>query len=141
MNGRERHSYILEVQSKIRGTNKRLVDTFSDEEILKPKGVADRIAGELKDNLKSTQLRKVFSKIKEIESRLNEGKDYKLKILELYPSLAYSTGRNLMPRRFYELLVLLLEKAERDKDDARMVIKLITAIVAYSKLHSKNNGR
>jgi len=114
---------------------RKLIQIFTDEEILKPNGLADKIARELRRDLKSTQLRKVFDKIKEIENALNRGEDYKSKILELYPKLAYSTGRKLMPRKFFNLLTLLLEKAERDREDAKMVVRLITAIVAYSKLY------
>jgi len=131
---------IEEVVKRIKeNSRKKLTEIFNDEEILKPNGIADKIAKELKNNLKSSQLRKVFDKIKEIENALNRGEDYKPKILELYPKLAYSTGRKLMPRKFFNLLTLLLEKAERDREDAKMVVKLITAIVAYSKLYG-NRG-
>jgi len=116
---------------------RKLIQIFTDEEILKPNGLADKIARELRSDLKSTQLRKVFDKIKEIENALNRGEDYKSKILELYPKLAYSTGRKLMPRKFFNLLTLLLGKAEEDREDAKMVVRLITAIVAYSKLYGE----
>ena len=129
-------STIEELTGRVRaGTGRKLTQIFTDEEILKPNGLADEIAKELRNNLKSTQLRKVFDKIKEIENALNRGEDYRSKILELYPKLAYSTGRKLMPRKFFNLLTLLLEKAERDREDAKMVVRLITAIVAYSKLY------
>ncbi|WP_297445373.1 type III-A CRISPR-associated protein Csm2 [Desulfurobacterium sp.] len=129
-------SAIEELTGRIKAEKgKKLTQILTDEEILKPNGLADEIAKELRSNLKSTQLRKVFDKIKEIENALNRGEDYRSKILELYPKLAYSTGRKLMPRKFFNLFTLLLEKAERDREDAKMVVKLITAIVAYSKLH------
>jgi CRISPR/Cas system CSM-associated protein Csm2 small subunit len=40
-----------------------------------------------------------------------------------------------MPKEFFNLLTSLLEKAEKDREDAKVVIRLITAIVAYSKLY------
>lgn len=131
-------STIEKMMERVKEEKRRkLIQIFTDEEILKPNGLADKIARELRSNLKSTQLRKVFDKIKEIENALNRGEDYKSKILELYPKLAYSTGRKLMPRKFFNLLTLLLEKAERDREDAKMVVRLITAIVAYSKLYGE----
>jgi CRISPR type III-A-associated protein Csm2 len=129
-------SVIKKLTERIeRKKGKELSKIFTEEEILKPGGLADEIAKELRNSLKSNQLRKVFDKVKEIEIALNRGEDYKAKILELYPKLAYSTGRKLMPRKFFNLLTLLLEKAEKDKQDAKVVVKLITAIVAYSKLY------
>ena len=131
-------STIEKMMERVKEEKRRkLIQIFTDEEILKPNGLADKIARELRSDLKSTQLRKVFDKIKEIENALNRGEDYKSKILELYPKLAYSTGRKLMPRKFFNLLTLLLGKAEEDREDAKMVVRLITAIVAYSKLYGE----
>ena len=118
-------------------SGKDLGEILTDEKVLKPKGLADKVAKELKGNLKSTQLRKVFDKLKEVEYLIESGKEYKSRILELYPKLAYSTGRKLMPKNFYELLVELLDRAEKNREDAKRVIKFITAIVAYSKLYNK----
>jgi len=114
-----------------------LSQILSDERVLKPNGLANQIARQLEGKLKATQLRKVFDKIKEIENALSKKEEYKTKILELYPKLAYSTGRGLIPKNFYRLLTLLLEKAEKDTEDAKRVIKLITAILAYSKLYKE----
>jgi len=114
-----------------------LSQILSDERVLRPNGLANQIARQLEGKLKATQLRKVFDKIKEIENALSKKEEYKTKILELYPKLAYSTGRGLIPKNFYRLLTLLLEKAEKDTEDAERVIKLITAILAYSKLYKE----
>ncbi|WP_457567070.1 type III-A CRISPR-associated protein Csm2 [Desulfurobacterium sp.] len=131
-------SAIEELTGRIKAEKgKKLTQILTDEEILKPGKFADKIASdlELKKKFKTAQLRKVFDKVKEIERAIERGEDYKSKILELYPKLAYSTGRGLMPKNFFKLLTLLLEKAEKNKEDAKMVVKLITAIVAYSKLY------
>ena len=130
----KKESVIKELTERVKKGG-RLSQILTDEETLKPNGLADRIAKELEGNLRSTQLRKVFDKIKEIEEAIDRRDDYKVKILELYPKLAYSTGRNLMPKEFFNLLTSLLEKAEKDREDAKVVIRLITAIVAYSKLY------
>lgn len=130
----KKESVIKELTERVKKGG-RLSQILTDEEMLKPNGLADRIAKELEGNLRSTQLRKVFDKIKEIEEAIDRRDDYKVKILELYPKLAYSTGRNLMPKEFFNLLTSLLEKAEKDREDAKVVIRLITAIVAYSKLY------
>jgi len=132
----KKRGIIKELTQKITNA-KNLKEILTDEKVLKPKGLADEVAKELKDDLKSTQLRKVFDKLKEVEYLIESGKEYKSRILELYPKLAYSTGRKLMPKKFYELLVELLDRAEKNREDAERVIKFITAIVAYSKFYSR----
>jgi CRISPR type III-A-associated protein Csm2 len=133
---KEKHETIKYLLNELKNNkDKKLIHILSKEDILRPNGMADRIANELKKELKTSQLRKIFEKVKEIEDDLRKNRDYKGKILELYPKLAYSTGRKLMPRDFYNLLISLLERAERDREDAELLVKFITAIVAYSKLY------
>jgi CRISPR-associated protein Csm2 len=128
--------YGIEKLKKVIEENK-LKEELTDENILKPQRYAYSIAEEVKNSLKASQLRKIFAQVMEIKKELEKNSEnYKAKIWELYPRLAYARGRNLIPKNFHELFVKLLEQAENDKEIANKVVKLIQSIVAYHKLHN-----
>lgn len=119
---------------------------FCEEE-----GLADSLIQEFnrqRKDLKPTQLRKVFQELKAIQRdvrkkiRVGVEKDkelpfddeYRTKVVKLMPYLAYSVGRGLIPKDFYELIKLCLstEKLKTYGDFLR-VADFVETIMAYHK--------
>ncbi|WP_457621974.1 type III-A CRISPR-associated protein Csm2 [Persephonella sp.] len=131
----------------IESITKKINDANSLSEVLDPKNFAPSengwayiIAKQLKEQheknrkkypeFKTTQLRKIFVEIKEICQSKN-----KERLFLLYPKLAYSKGRKLIPENFYLLLVACLNKlktSENSKDFDRFD-EFVSALVAYNK--------
>ncbi|NPA52089.1 MAG: type III-A CRISPR-associated protein Csm2 [Aquificae bacterium] len=87
---------------------------------------------------KTTQLRKIFTEIKEICQRKDKERLYLL-----YPKLAYSKGRKLIPDNFYKLIVACLDKLKtsNNEEDFERFEEFITAIVAYNKYEESNENQ
>lgn len=113
--------------------------TFADEG-----GYADKIASNRSlKSLKTTQLRKFFGAIKEMDSNLKEdgwnrveGDFYLLK-----PKLANAKGRRLIPTEFYEFMKTCMSKvdvgSEDDKkENFRRFVEFLEAVVAYHKYYN-----
>ncbi|SNZ09081.1 CRISPR-associated protein Csm2 [Persephonella hydrogeniphila] len=125
----------------------KILDSSSLSQILKPEefapfetGWAYKIVKQLKcqheeerrkyPEFKTTQLRKIFTEIKEITQKQD-----KERLFLLYPKLAYSKGRKLIPDNFYKLLVTCLDKLKTSSNsqDFESFEKFIETIVAYNK--------
>jgi len=113
------------------------------KEISEENGLAHQKAREFK-NLKTTQLRKFFAEVKNIEKELNSRNsnfnNIKDKIFLLQPQLAYASGRELIPSGFYKLMSVCLQKIDvenvadkQKKDNYFTFTKFLEAIVAYHK--------
>ncbi|MGQ9488835.1 MAG: type III-A CRISPR-associated protein Csm2 [Armatimonadota bacterium] len=110
-------------------------------------GLADQVVQALRPSeLKPTQLRKVFHTLKGIqknvikEQQSKDKKDQKFdnsQLLPLMPVLAYSVGRELIPREFYNLLkeVFSPQRLETNEDFLR-AFDFVEAILAYHKYRS-----
>ncbi|WP_456393655.1 type III-A CRISPR-associated protein Csm2 [Persephonella sp.] len=119
---------------------RKLSEVLKPEKFAPPGGWADLIVNDLRrgknSKLKTTQLRKIFTEVKEIcEKQIKGISEDKTELYLLYPKLAYAYGRDLMPRNFYELLIACLDKLKNssDKEDFRRFKEFMTAIVAYNK--------
>lgn len=113
------------------------------KDISEENGLAHQKAREFK-SLNTTQLRKFFSKVRDIEKNLNSKNSnfdkVKDEIFLLQPQLAYASGRNLIPPGFYKLMSVCLQKIdvenvpeEQKKDNYFRFTKFLEAIVAYHK--------
>lgn len=107
-----------------------------------PEGKIADIIAQRRGDMKFTQIRKFFGEIKRIEKknrnkRLDESVD-KTDIFLLLPELAYGFGRKVISREFYEVMKTCLT-GERIKTvaDFRRFVDLLTAIVAYYKMHER----
>ncbi|RUM49026.1 MAG: type III-A CRISPR-associated protein Csm2 [Hydrogenothermus sp.] len=134
---------IQEIIQKIRSA-KKLSEVLTPKNFAPVGGWADKITQQIKKQagkydqktrkkfppLKTSQLRKIFSEVKEICQKKNE-----VELYLLYPKLAYAEGRDLMPSNFYELLITCLDKLKEnaDKEDFKSFEQFMTAIVAYNK--------
>jgi CRISPR-associated protein Csm2 len=118
-------------------------------EVLRPDGFADEgqvaatIAREHKKDLKPNQTRRIFHTFKEIdrgarrldpEEALSE--EDRMRLTMLSPELAYAVGRDLIPREFYEVLKLCLQKDKlQTVGDLRRLVSFLSAILAYQKFY------
>jgi len=142
MNGRGRNP-IEEIKEEIERASK-LSQVLTPDKFAPPEGWAKKIVEALKrgrsTKLKTSQLRKIFTEVKEICDKKIKGiGDGDTELYLLYPKLAYAQGRDLMPKDFYELLVVCLNKLKNsgDKDDFKVFKEFMTAIVAYNKQYEK----
>ncbi|MEW6375032.1 MAG: type III-A CRISPR-associated protein Csm2 [Thermodesulfobacteriota bacterium] len=99
-------------------------------------GYADSLAQKFgKDELKPTQLRKVFHALKDIQRGLKSQPFDRTKVMKLLPEIAYASGRGLIPKTFYDLMKICLSKEKlKDKNDFEKVMDLLTSILAYHKM-------
>ena len=96
------------------------------------KGIAEAIACSL--GFKTTQLRKIFHQLRSLQYDAKREKLKLYKVKKVVALLAYSAGRKLIDRDFFNLTKGLLEKVE-DEEDLNVVIELLEAIVAYRKYY------
>ncbi len=127
------------------------LNCFSDtdlRELIKPEGYADKLASYLKNNtrkeVKTAQLRKFFNEIKSATYKAKGGqlKDAKIALWRIYPIIAYSEARDLMPKEFANLMRLVLEKVENCNKEEKLqksferLEDFITALYAYFRKYA-----
>lgn len=144
MNGKHQQSkqqenYIGRITNEIKKANK-LSEVLKPKVFAPPGGWADQVVQNLKSGrhskLKTSQLRKIFAEVKDIcEKRVKDISQDNTELYLLYPKLAYAQGRDLMPKNFYQLLIVCLDKLKEnaDKEDFKVFGQFMTAIVAYNK--------
>lgn len=126
---------IIDELDKVKMLKDMNTKDFADEN-----GYADIIARNSKKTLKTTQLRKFFGAIRDIERE----KDWNRMEAEFYllkPKLANAIGRNLIPKDFYELMKVCMRKVDigSDKDKVKnfsKMVEFLEAIVAYHKYYN-----
>ena len=118
--------------------------SFGDVAVIEfapPEKWADTIAKD--QDMKTTQLRKVFTSIKQIELRVkgeDDEKDFNdSSLFMLVPHLAYAKARGFIKADFYELIKTIIGNGQNGKikkvKDFRRFSEFMTAIVAYHKFH------
>ncbi len=130
---------IDEILGKLKGL-KRMTN-LEPAEFAEEGGYADTLAREFGKELKSSQLRKVFGALKQVDIRAkSEPADKPLErseINRLIPELAYAFGRDLVPEGFYDLMKMCLSQTKMQTvGDFRRMMEFLTAVLAYHKLHS-----
>ena len=109
-------------------------------EFAEENGLADSLAQKFrKDDLKPTQLRKIFNTLKQIERgvkiRKLEDSLERTQLVRLIPELAYASGRGLIPKSFYELMKMCLSPQKlKTNEDFMRLMDFLTAILAYHKM-------
>lgn len=101
---------------------------------------ADTVAKEM--NMKTAQLRKLFSSIKQLERKVQGKKESEqFEEAELYmlvPYLAYANARKLISKDFFELIKTIIGDGGatgtiKTVGDFNQFVKFMTAVVAYQK--------
>ncbi|SNR62932.1 type III-A CRISPR-associated protein Csm2 [Desulfurobacterium atlanticum] len=135
-NQQSEKNLLKEINRKLSAVES-ISDVFKESDIYKPEGKLFKILEQNKNAFKTTQLRKIFSEIKMIEMEIERKKELtqevKKRIFRLYPKLAYSKARDLIKEDFYQFFILLLEKMEKNKEEALKVCDVFTSIVAFKK--------
>jgi CRISPR-associated protein Csm2 len=110
-----------------------------EEDFCEEDGLADSLAQRFKkDELKATQLRKVFRELKAIQrgiKRESLGDPFdRRKVVGMMPTLAYASGRGLIPKDFYDIIKMCLSPQRlQTNEDFLRVDDFVTAILAYHK--------
>lgn len=105
-------------------------------------GYADKLALRLKGRMKTTQLRRFFGEIKDIEKDLKEKswEEIEADFYLLKPKLAYARGRRLIPEEFHEVVKTSMNKIDvGDKKDRienySRFVQFLESVVAYHKYY------
>lgn len=138
-NGNEDNSEIKKIIMKINKLEK--LSDMDESAYADENGYADKVARNLK-KLNTNQIRKFFSVIRKIDKK-EEWKDIKPEFYLLKPKFAYASGRNNIPKPFYDLMMITMSKVDTgdDKenyDNFKTYVNFFEAIVAYHKFHFPN---
>lgn len=124
------------------GEVKKLKD-LDIKKIANEDGYADKLALRLKGRMKTTQLRRFFGAIKDIEKNLYEYRSWEKIEADFYllkPKLAYAKGRKLIPEEFHEIVKTSMNKIDIGDTNEKIenyerFVQLLESIVAYHKFH------
>jgi len=136
-------------QQKANPEIKRVIDEIDQIEMLKDMetkafadegGYADIVAKNSKYTLKTTQLRKFFGAVRDIE-REKSWEKMETDFYLLKPKLASSVGRKLIPNEFNELMKTCMRKVDVGSDEDKVknfkkMVEFMEAIVAYHKYYN-----
>lgn len=140
---------ISEITKELKDRKEFLATGFRPQDFIIPGGQAEKIANELKDeDIKPTQLRKVFSEIKLAEKESKRGGDISGHMSRIMMQLAYACGRKLISKKVYDLFkaCIMDESAprprirftdmrqEQQRNDFKGFVSFVEALVAYIKL-------
>jgi len=124
---------INEVTKKINKLNS--LKEYNVDDFVRFDGDVDILTRQLKnDDIKTTQLRKFFAAVKEInlETKTKTWNELKVNFFLLMPKLAYAKGRKLISEDFYNLLESAMNKVQ-SKEDFNRFVEFLEAIVAFYK--------
>jgi len=114
---------------------------LTEKEIAEERGLAEQVAKEIKD-LKTTQLRKLFDKIKVNERELmNKGwSAVEPDFYMIRPNLAYAKARKLIPDSFFRLMDVCMKQVDKGDEQQKKAnygrfVRFLEAIVAYHKYY------
>lgn len=128
----QRESMLKDFIAQVR---KQGLSSFRLEDLLKPNGWAHRVVSETR--ITSVQLRKIFAEFKNIyriySVKKNVDEEIKVRLYRLYPIVHYQRNRGLIPDRFMELIVSILDSLERDfLKNIEITKDFMEALVAYA---------
>ncbi|MGC9517458.1 MAG: type III-A CRISPR-associated protein Csm2 [Methanomicrobiales archaeon] len=101
-------------------------------------GYADLVAKNSRD-LKTTQLRKFFGAIRDIEME-KDWDHMETSFYLLKPKLANSVGRKLIPQDFYQFMKVSMNKVDVGTEEEKVknfkkLVEFVEAVVAYHKFY------
>ncbi|MCK5109841.1 MAG: type III-A CRISPR-associated protein Csm2, partial [Methanosarcinales archaeon] len=118
---------------------------LDEKTIAEENGYAESVARDrdIKRRLKTTQLRKIFDRVKTIERNLNEhgwDDDVRSNFYMLRPELAYAKARKLIPEQFFRLMDACMKQVDKGDNEQKRsnyarFVRFLEAIVAYHKYH------
>lgn len=138
----QRQTQITEVIKKIQGL--KSMSELDPKDFADRDGMAWKVASEIRNNLKTSQLRKFFEPLVAIETDLKKNKTWdpelENRVYLVLPTLAYAVGRKLAPEDFYNLIDACIKKINtqgaKPEDKAKnfeRFMEFLRSIVAYNK--------
>lgn len=141
-NGRRRRNQdnpeeIKEVIEKISAID--MLKNLSAKDFADEGGYADIVAKN-SSSLNTTQLRKFFGAIRDIEKEKNWN-NMETEFYLLKPKLANSVGRRLIPRAFYDFMMVCMRKVDMGTEEDKVknfqaMVNFLEAVVAYHKFYN-----
>lgn len=122
------------------------LEHLKEEDFCQEGGLADGPMADFIDRrepLKPTQLRKIFNELIAYERRFKPGGtgDFsKAELIRVLPKLAYATGRDLIPKDFYDLMTECIKKVNSGADFLQFMA-YVRALMAYHKYETKYQKR
>lgn len=137
---------IREITNEIRDMPNLTEEYLKPEDYAVRDGYAERIAEDVKEKVKTAQLRKFFNEIKRLHQKIKPKKDaaindVKTEVIKLIPELIFAQGRKVITREFYGLLEACLLTRDRKKcrferyEEFENFVSFLEAIVAYHKAY------
>lgn len=141
-NGRRYNQRSDEIKGVIGKIDKlEMLKDLKAKEFADEGGCADLVAKNSrgKHGLKTTQLRKFFGAIRDIEME-KDWKHMETSFYLLKPKLANSVGRGLIPRDFYDFMKVCMNKVDVGTEEEKVknfkrLVELVEAVVAYHKFY------
>lgn len=129
---------IKQIINEINQVN--MLKDMSPKKICDVNGYADIVARNSNNNLKTTQLRKFFGAVRLIEQK-ETWNEIEVEFYLLKPQIAAATGRELIPRDFYNLMMALMKKVDVGSEDDKIknfkkFVIFFESIVAYHKFYT-----
>lgn len=139
---------LREIQEKIK--NLPSLKYYDIEEFVKFDGDADNLTKELgNSDIKTSQLRKFFAAIKEIELYAKEKGQWdetaKVKFYLLMPKLAYANGRDVISDKFFKFMKVVMGKVgsgneEDTLEDFYRLVQFLESIIAFYKVNNPRSN-
>lgn len=138
--GRYDSSNPEEIDTVIKSINNvEKLKEITPKEYADENGFADKIAKNSK--LDTTQLRKFFGAIREMEKEEN-WENMETDFYLLKPKLAYAAGRGLIKKPFYQFMMACMAKVDVGSEEEKMenfkvMVNFLESVVAYHKFYTK----
>lgn len=133
-------------QNRDNGEMKKITDEIKSCKMLKDIGIKKfvdvddgyaYVVAKNSEDLKTNQLRKFFAAIRKIEQK-NSWDEIESEFYLIKPRMAVAAGRKKVPKPFYKLIMVCMEKVDVGSEEEKMKnLKLFTeffeSLVAYHK--------
>lgn len=134
---RDNSEEIKEVINKISQID--MMKNISAKDFADENGYADIVAKN-SSRLNTTQLRKFFGAIRSIEKE-SDWNNMETEFYLLKPKLANSVGRKLIPKTFYNFMMVCMRKVDIGSDadkveNFKAMVNFLEAVVAYHKFYN-----
>jgi len=125
---------IQQITSELKAL--KSMSDLSPERFAEEDGLAESFVRQIRGDLKTTQLQKVFHQVKNLKLKYNKSDEEfnRGQIALIMPTLAYSVGRGYIPKEFYDLMKICFGSEKcKTKADFNSAADFLEAIMAYHK--------
>ena len=133
---------IQQITSELKAL--KSMSDLSPERFAEEDGLAESFVRQIRGDLKTTQLRKVFHQVKNLKLKYNKSDEEfnRGQIALIMPTLAYSVGRGYIPKEFYDLMKICFGSEKcKTKADFNTAADFLEAIMAYHKYFTETEKK